>query len=409
MDPPLLRQDRGRVSLWIGVAHYLGKHCCRQRHAGDSLFNPTVVAGGSIIGNAGTFPIQRYQTDHQLVYNITTLFGNHYFKAGTDIRRQRLHDLADSFSRGFYNFTTAFCNGINYVSGFNALINGCVSNFQKGYGPFFLENRINEYNFYGEDNWKVRPNLTLNIGFRYEYVAVPHEAKNRLDYLYQDDKDNVEPRVGFAWSPEFRSGFGERLFGEPGNSSIRGGYGYLPRERLQSVFSQGGAGLRFNPPNALTYSQTATTTALTIPLCSTQTIMPIQPDGFRFCPWSADPAGVTGNSADPGLEMPYTQQWNSIFERQYLSVPRYALATQAIAELACWFRAGNVRVLTLRRLSRTANHPNNAPTVLYTAAQRPAAGGREELMFVVTVLRLASNSLCAGTGLAGIAVILNVQ
>ena len=63
------------------------------------------------------------------------------------------------------------------MSGFNAFLNGCVSNFQKGYGPFFLENRINEYNFYGEDNWKVRPNLTLNLGLRYEYVAVPQEAR----------------------------------------------------------------------------------------------------------------------------------------------------------------------------------------------------------------------------------------
>src|SRR6266540_2571603 len=82
--------------------------------------NATPIAGGTIIGNAGAFPIQRYQTDNQFVYNLTTLLGNHYFKAGTDIRRQRLDDLADNFSRGFYNSATnANCNGINYVTGFN--------------------------------------------------------------------------------------------------------------------------------------------------------------------------------------------------------------------------------------------------------------------------------------------------
>ncbi|MGH9941804.1 MAG: carboxypeptidase regulatory-like domain-containing protein, partial [Pyrinomonadaceae bacterium] len=120
--------------------------------------NTAPVGTQSTIGSAGGFPIQRYQTDHQFVYNLSTLLGSrHYVKAGTDIRRQRLDDLADSFSRGFYNFTstaTVLCNNINYGNGFNAFLNGCVGNFQKGFGPFFLENRINESNFYIEDNWK---------------------------------------------------------------------------------------------------------------------------------------------------------------------------------------------------------------------------------------------------------------
>ena len=43
-------------------------------------------------------PIQRYQDDNQFVYNLTTLFDKHYLKTGTDIRRQKLDDLADNFS-----------------------------------------------------------------------------------------------------------------------------------------------------------------------------------------------------------------------------------------------------------------------------------------------------------------------
>ena len=79
---------------------------------------------GSIIGNAGAFPINRYQTDHQFVYNLSTLFlSNHYFKAGMDIRRQKLDDFADNFSRGFYTFS-ATCNGTNYGTAYNAFLNG---------------------------------------------------------------------------------------------------------------------------------------------------------------------------------------------------------------------------------------------------------------------------------------------
>jgi len=74
--------------------------------------NPNTVVSGSIIGNAGAFPIQRFQTDNQFVYNLSMVFGgNHFLKAGTDIRRQKLDDLADNFSRGFYTFNGA-CNGV---------------------------------------------------------------------------------------------------------------------------------------------------------------------------------------------------------------------------------------------------------------------------------------------------------
>src|SRR6266498_3937016 len=221
--------------------------------------NPNLVTAVSTIGSAGNFPIQRYQTDNQFVYNVSMLFGSkHYIKAGTDIRRENLDDLADSNSRGSWNFSassTVLCNGINYANGFNAFLNGCVGTFTKGYGPFFLENRINESNFYAEDNWRVRNNVTLNLGMRYEYVSAPKEVENRIDYVYGDDKNNLEPRVGFAWSPNFASGFLHSLVGNVGDSSIRGGYGIYHGRIFQSVFSQTGAAVRFNPPNAFTYAQ----------------------------------------------------------------------------------------------------------------------------------------------------------
>jgi outer membrane receptor protein involved in Fe transport len=342
------------------------------------FFNPSAIAGGSIIGNAGTFPIQRYQTDNQFVYNLTTLFGNHYFKAGTDIRRQRLDDLADSFSRGFYNFTTASCNGVNYVNGFNALLNGCVSNYQKGFGPFFLENRIPEYNFYAEDNWKLRPNLTLNLGLRYEYVSVPSEAEGRIDYIYSDDQDNIEPRVGFAWSPGFTEGFMSKVFGGAGNSSVRGGYGLYHGRIFQSVFSQGGAGLRFNPPNAFAYSNTATTVANTN--ASFNPINLADPtNGFVFVPGpQLARHGLT--AVDPGLEMPYTQQWNLSVERQmpFSSALRISYTgNRGIGLLR--FAQDNLAIHDPVNGVRVVDHPNNPANL------------RGQ------VIRLAADAECAGT------------
>ena len=338
------------------------------------FFNPTPITNASIIGNAGNFPIQRYQTDNQFVYNFTTDFDTHNVHFGTDIRRQNLDDLADNFSRGFYSSTTATCNGINYINGFNQFINGCTPNYQKGYGPFFLENRINEGNFYGEDNWKLRPNLVLNLGLRYEYVSAPREAAGRINYGFSADKDNWEPRFGFAWSPNFSEGFMHRVLGGLGDSSFRGGYGIFHGRLFQSIFSQGGATVRFNPPNAFFYNQSGVATSIFNPV---NLVDPT--NGFVFVP-GPQTTRHTITEIDPGLEMPYTQQWNFTFERQmplssalrisYTGNRGIGLLKYSLDNLPVHDPVNGVLV---------ANHPNNPANLR----------GK--------VIRLASDFLCAGT------------
>lgn len=375
------------------------------------ITNPAPVGTQSSIGSAGNFPIQRYQTDHQFVYNLSTLLAEkHYLKAGTDIRRQRLDDLADSNSRGFYNFNSAICNTFTYrdptitnaanptgiPSAFYAFLNGCMNNFQIGFGPFFLENRIRESNFYIEDNWKVRDNLTLNLGFRYEYVSAPEEAEGRIAYGFESDKDNFEPRFGFAWSPRFKNRFLERIFGGVGDSSIRGGYGIYHGRLFQSVFSQGGATVRFNPPNALMLNLTAPSTAT---YNATNYADPL--NGFVFVP-GVQTARHSITAIDPGLEMPYTQQWNLSVERQlpftsslrlsYTGNRGIGLLRYALENLPDNNPAGVL----------VANHPNNAPAVLYAANQR-GPGDPRGVDVRGQVLLPAANILCAGTGLTGLA------
>ena len=68
----------------------------------------------------------------------------------------------------------------------------------KGYGPFFLENRINESNFYAEDNWKLATEFDFEPGCSLRIRFSAKEVENRLDYLYGADKNNIEPRVGFC-------------------------------------------------------------------------------------------------------------------------------------------------------------------------------------------------------------------
>lgn len=353
---------------------------------------------GSIIGNAGNFPIQRYQTDNQFVYNISAVIGsNHFFKAGTDIRRQMLDDLADNFSRGFYNFS-ATCNGVNYGTAYNAFLNGCVNNYQKGFGPFFLENRINESNFYAEDNWRVFSNLTLNLGVRYEYVSAPKEAAGRINYGFEDDKNNWEPRVGFAYTPNLgESWLAKKLFGNSGDFVMRGGYGIYHGRLFQSVFSQGGATVRFNPPNAIFLNLSGVTTSTFAP-----TNLADPTNGFVFVP-GPQTARHSESLVDPGLEMPYTQQWNMTFERQlpWKSAVRITYkGNRGIGLLR--FALDNLPSNDPNGVL-VANHPNNAPNVLYNIAGLSATDPRRVDVRGQT-LRLAADALCAGTGLTGVAI-----
>jgi hypothetical protein len=214
----------------------------------------------------------------------------------------------------------------------------------------------------------------LNIGARYEYVEVPQEAEGRIDYGYGDDTNNIQPRVGFAYSPGFEGGFFGRLFGGPGNSSIRAGYGIYHGRIFQSVFSQGGAGVRFNPPDAFFYNQTGVTTALFTP-----TRLNDPTNGFVFTP---GPQATRHQIviADPGLEMPYTQQWNFSFERQlpFASSMRVSYTgNRGIGLLR--FAQGNLPVHDPVNGVLVANHPNNPANL------------RGQ------VIRLAADAQCAGT------------
>jgi len=329
---------------------------------------------GPIIGNAGAFPIHRDQTDHQFVYNLSTLLGDrHQLKAGTDIRRSKLDDLADNFSRGFYSFGST-CGGVIYPNGFAAFLDGCVSTFQRGYGSFFLENRINEYNVYVEDNWKLRPNFTLNLGLRYEYVAAPYEAEDRIDYGYGDDKDNVQPRLGFAWAPQWETGLLGAVSGGPGNFSIRGGAGIYHGRIFQSIFSAPGANIRFNPPHSLFRSFT-NSTALDDPT-----------GGFVFVP-GPQTARHSIAVVDPGLEMPSTYQWNLTFERKApwnSSVRMSYSGTRGVGFLR--LNPVNLPVSPLDGGIVVVDHPNNAP-----------APGFPDLRGV-RIDRNANDFDCAGTG-----------
>jgi len=268
------------------------------RIANPSAFTTTTL------GSAGAFPINRWQTDYQFNYNLSHIRGKHSLRMGVDLRRQKLDDLADNNSRGFYNFAAVGIRGTpTFYEGWENFLRGFVSSYQKGYGNFFTANRMGELNQYFQDDWKLRPNLTLNLGYRYEYVRRPIEINNRVNYNYGHFTAGHEPRFGFAWTPRGADGWLRRVTGGPDRLSVRGGFGLFHSRIFQSVFSQSGASLRSQPPFGILRAFDS----------GFDVADPSR--GYVYSIDNFNPRGLSIARIAPNLGMPNIQQYNFTIDR----------------------------------------------------------------------------------------------
>ena len=121
--------------------------------------------------------------------------------------------------------------------------------------------RQREGSFFVQDSWKVRPNLTLNLGARYQLNGVPYEIHNNLSnlltdprtfpvvfttvgpgaghQLFNDDYSNFEPRIGFSWDPW-----------RDGKTAVRASFGIFHDRVFGNLFGNA----RGNPPFEQDYS-----------------------------------------------------------------------------------------------------------------------------------------------------------
>ncbi len=186
---------------------------------------------------------QTYTFSDYVVWN----HGKHTWRWGGDFRRVQVNTDTDSNPRGSFVFTganTAQLTGGKQVTGtgydFADFLLGLPqqTSVQFGQSDYF---RGNYWDLYAQDEWKMRANLTLNLGVRYEYVSPLTEINNRIvnldlssgvvtqtpplsvvpiqpghsglpDSLVRPDRKDFAPRIGFAWKPL-------------SNTVVRGGYG----------------------------------------------------------------------------------------------------------------------------------------------------------------------------------------
>ncbi|MFN6963796.1 MAG: carboxypeptidase regulatory-like domain-containing protein [Pyrinomonadaceae bacterium] len=168
------------------------------------------AASRTAIGLAVNLPQFRINDTYQFTDSMTFATGGHTIKFGVDLRRTDVKSFFFPTVRGRLAYTTLnnFVNDIAQTATINLpLAGGDVIGFYRWW----------EYYAYVQDQWRVRPSLTLSFGVRYEYpgdsfsylkelnkrilAANGNNAAFRFDPVPKVDNDNWMPRLGFNWNP----------------------------------------------------------------------------------------------------------------------------------------------------------------------------------------------------------------
>jgi hypothetical protein len=286
---------------------------------------PTIgIAGFTSLFSSQGFNIK--YTNQVIRDNVTWTRGNHTFKFGGEVSFEGKAENASNVTQGSFNFDATGSNGVSTTGVALSQTGVALGSFLLGRAASYLEDqfdvtvnlRFGRREFFAQDTWKIRPNLTLDYGVRYQYF-VPVTDKNNVltsfdpslysraavptcttaactslvrntgnelngiavagassrfgEAIAPSDKNNFSPRFGLAYSPNFESGFMRALFGEAGKSVIRVGYGFYYDQVLVGIFEQNAF---VNPPynNRASFSGTGIT--LTNPSGGTLGAVPIR-------------------------------------------------------------------------------------------------------------------------------------
>jgi len=248
------------------------------------------ISGGAVIGNNFEGQLPQIGNSYQWSDSLTWVKGSHTMKFGIDVRRAHFDQTLYFNVNGAPVASSSSANAVLTADGDNyaGYLLGLVDSYTQGAAQSEAIRSTSVYPF-AQDSWKIRPNVTLNYGLRWEldtpltdishHVQTFRPGQNSTIYpctlspaeqlsfgqpnclaagvlptglvfpgdqgvpaaLTQTYYKAFAPRIGLAYSPDATSGFFGKLFGSGGKTSIRTGWGlfYNPMEQL--VMEQFGA------------------------------------------------------------------------------------------------------------------------------------------------------------------------
>lgn len=290
--------------------------------------SPTLIVTGLFTFGSSPFADQSSRINAFTAGDTLSIIrGSHHLRFGGEYRRSQVNFFFNAFSRGQITFPTfndfLLGNGVSVI----------------GSGVFDRAVRINDLSGFFQDDWKFTPGLTFNLGVRYDFFGFPSDIRGRFvnflpvqlrqgtianpagppngfvqaeggslnevpevaSTLVPSDKNNLSPRVGFAW----------RL-NSAGSLVLRGGYG-IYYDRFSARFAN--TQLLNYPYFALAVGLPGLTRAIADPF------IPVpSPGAFPLNPTIPSPLSpsapivgvpISGLFVDPELSTPYVQQYNA--------------------------------------------------------------------------------------------------
>lgn len=287
-------------------------------------FVPNFTAANGVgllgVGPATNLPQGRSVESFQYTDNVTLTSGNHIMKVGFDLRK--LENTAPFLP---------FVNGQFVYNSAAVLATNTPSNTNVAFGPATLVYGEYDKFAYFQDDWRIRPNLTLNLGVRYEHtgqpinllndITVARESNNSTAFWRQNlpieartnnripvDTNNWAPRLGFVYSPRHDSGWLGWLTGKD-KTTVRGGYGIAYDATFYNLML-----------NISTASPTVFLTSAILPVPNANPTgdtvrAAAQSSGLiRFNTF--DPRFNNRTTINPNMRSPYAQQWSFGFQRE---------------------------------------------------------------------------------------------
>ena len=403
--PPLGEVDRFGRNLAVSYRHTFSPTLINELTAGFNRFAFTFTFGESnpgfgdptklppwgdecLFGSFGNIATpycisphtSRAVTTRQVIDNVTKVYGAHTFRVGINFRQYIHND-----SRGFFgskavvpwisfngtqrqgNFnnipatiagdsaTAPFASDINVLQQAIVELAGIPYLIQQGYLANFNSNqyqaaryatvytRLHQYDTYVSDEWKIRPNLTLNAGVRWEYNPAPYDAQQTLvpdkpidgsqgtvtfvkanGWFKNNNLGAVAPRVGLAWSPDqktvVRAGYG-MFFDTLSSFQVTAMAGFMPGFLQNCTSTVDTSGSISTTAGCITPAGTPNRLSQGYPL----TIAPpaITPSSAVSPPPQPSNLAPAVGAFDPNLQSPSVHEWDLTIQRE---LPKHIVA-----------------------------------------------------------------------------------
>jgi hypothetical protein len=334
---------------------------------GDAVaFN---ISGTAFVGRELFSPVFRTETRYEFTDNVNLVAGNHSFKFGGDIAFIRIPEAIFELNfAGLFNFgglgaatlNPAFAGAPDFTPVQQYGL-GFPANFIQGFGNPVSSIGNKPIAFFAQDSWKVRPNLTLNYGVRYDYelteqlptlplrdplsgiTLTADQVRAAQDALgvqqgFPRDKNNWAPRFALAWDPW-----------SDGKTSIRAAFGVFYDHPLLAVsFNSDIADAVQQQQGILTPGSPAQTSLLNAVQVFQGTVCPPGGPVTPICPMGVVTPGVAAGAdyqfgrqrfndqTFPGFGpvLPFTLPVQKAFEYAYANQGNFTIERQLTSDMS---------------------------------------------------------------------------